>query len=616
MHRIFVVLAMILAFSLQNHAQTKHSTPKIDSLIKAFESAKYDSTRLKVLLNAPSRIDEYFYHTTPIYNLYERGVQLAKRLNDKKSIVSFLVEMAYLQMYALTDEPQAFKLYSEALKYAEQEKDFGACASIVYEMAAISEHQNFIEEMYKYLHKSIEYAEKSPVVFTKSYRWLSYMYLEENKIDEALKAAYKGVNYINSRSASIEFKALMYGYLYVVLKKIPTKKQEAQDCKKKVIELLNQIEKVSDDYYLEDIATVCYEVEQYPLAIAFANQVFKLSKVDRRVGLWHQLSYKVVADSYERLGQYQKSLENYKKYSDMYVSFLKGTVSLESGRKVIKAEGERNLLLKQKELDQEKFYRNLSFAIAAFIIVLGSVIFWFYRREQQQKRELTQLNATKDKLFAILSHDLRSPVGALENNVMLTHWGALTQEEFVQATQNLGQEIGQVRTMLDNVLHWSISQLGGMKPHPKTTYLLPIIEAETKLLYASAEAKRIKITSLIAPQAQLVIDPNHLAIIIRNLLQNAIKFTPAQGEISIKSAEKGKQFQLEIKDTGMGISQERVRKLFTINENSSQQGTSQEKGTGLGLVLVKELVEANKGTIEIESEIGKGTTFFITFQQS
>lgn len=615
MHRIFVVLAIILAFSLQNHAQTKHSTPKIDSLIKAFESAKYDSTRLKVLLNAPSRIDEYFYHTTPIYNLYERGVQLAKRLNDKKSIVSFLVVMAYLQMYALTDEPKAFDLYTEALKYTEQEKDYRACASIFFEMAAISEHQNFIEEMYKYLYKSIEYTEKSAVIFIKPYRWLNYMYLEENKINEALKMGYQGVKYADDRSASADVKALIYGVLYMVLKKIPTKKQEAQDCKEKVIELLNQIEKVSDDYYLKDIATVCYEVEQYQLAIAFANQVFKLSKVNKQVVIWHQLSYKVVADSYERLGQHQKSLENYKKYSDLYVNFLKSTVSLESGRKVIRAEGERNLLMKQNEVEKERFYRNLSFAIAAFVLLLGGVVLAFYKREQRQKRELTQLNATKDKLFAILSHDLRSPVGALENNVMLTNWGALTQEEFVEATQNLGQEIRQVRTMLDNVLNWSISQLGGMKPHPKRLSLNEAIQEQLTLLKPAADAKSIALLLQIKESVFVNADKNHLAIIFRNLLQNAIKFTHSGGSIDLLHHQDNAYHYIQVKDTGIGMSPHQLAQLFQLGEQNSRQGTASEKGTGLGLVLVKELVEANGGMIKAIGEVNKGTTFIVNFKK-
>ncbi|WP_164490043.1 tetratricopeptide repeat-containing sensor histidine kinase [Runella sp. SP2] len=616
MSRILVFLGVILCALSSTQAQQKAAASKIDSLAKHFYSAKTNASKIQVMLNAPKRIDAYFEKPDPIIDLYQKALKIAKSRDDKKSIISFLIEIAHLKMYTVLDEPQAFSLYSQALKYAEETNDFALCAQICKEMATISEHQNFKAEMYKYLLKSVEYTEKSPIAFLNAYKWLKYMYLEDNRIDDALKISNQCIKHVNERSASVEQKALAYGYLYEVLKKIPSKKEEAKTCRKRTVAFLKNVKEESAYDHLEDIATVCYEVEQYELAIEFASRIFSRSSVNKHIVLNKMLCYKIIADSYERLGQYQKSLENYKKYSELYVNFLKSTVSLESGRKVIRAEGERNLLMKQNEVEKERFYRNLSFAIAAFVLLLGGVVLAFYKREQRQKRELTQLNATKDKLFAILSHDLRSPVGVLENNVMLTHWGALTQEEFVEATQSLGQEIRQVRTMLDNVLHWSISQLGGMKPNPKTTYVLPIIEAETKLLYASAEAKRIKITSLIAPQAQLVIDSNHLAIIIRNLLQNAIKFTPAQGEISIKSTEKGKQFQLEIKDTGMGISQERVRKLFTINEKSSQQGTSQEKGTGLGLVLVKELVEANKGTIEIESELGKGTTFFITFQQS
>ncbi|MBB3838555.1 signal transduction histidine kinase [Runella defluvii] len=616
MSRILVVLGVMLCALSSIQAQQKNTASKIDSLAKHFYSAKTNAAKIQVMLNAPTRINEYFEKPDPILKLYKKALVLAESIGDKKSTISLLIEIAYFETYITSDEPKAFQLYSKALTYAEEEKDYTSCAIISFELAAINEHQNLRNEMYKYFSKAIEFNQKSQVLYLRPYRWAYAMYLEDNRINEALEVGRQAVRYVDERSAPAEFKALAYGYYYAVLKRMPNKQKEAAIYKNRIVELLRQFKTISETNQSDDIATVCYEVEQYKLAIFFANQLFTKTDMDSQLDASKIHCYEMLSASYERLGDYPKSLEFYKEYSTTYVKVLKNMLTLESGRKVIRAEGERNLLMKQNEVEKERFYRNLSFAIAAFVLLLGGVIVVFYKREQRQKQELTQLNATKDKLFAILSHDLRSPVGALENNVMLTNWGALTQDEFVETTQNLGQEIRQVRTMLDNVLHWSISQLGGMKPHPKTTFVLPIIEAEIKLLHASAQAKGIKMTSLVAPEAQLMVDSNHLAIIIRNLLQNAIKFTPTQGEISIKSAEKEKQFQLEIKDTGIGISQEQLRKLFTINESSSQQGTSQEKGTGLGLVLVKELVVANKGTIEIRSEIGKGCTCSITFQQS
>ncbi|MBB3838554.1 signal transduction histidine kinase [Runella defluvii] len=613
MSRILVVLGVILSALSSIQAQQKATASKIDSLAKHFYSAKTNAAKIQVMLNAPTRIDEYFEKPDPILNLYQNALSMAKGRDDRRSIITFLIEIAHLQMYAVLDEPQAFSLYSQALKYADEEKDFDSCAQICKGMATISEHQNFKAEMYQYLLKSVEYTEKSKTVFLNPYKWLKYMYLQENRIEDALRISKRCEKYVSERSASVQSKALAYGYMYEVLKKIPSKKEEAETYRKKTVTLLKNVKEVSTFNNLEDIATVCYEVGQYELAIEFASRIFKRSSVNKQVMVNKMLCYTVISNAYERLGQHQKSAENYKRYSELYVKYLQDVMNLESGRKVIRAEGERNLLMKQNEVEKERFYRNLSFAITAFVLLLGGVIVVFYKREQRQKQELTQLNATKDKLFAILSHDLRSPVGALENNVMLTNWGALTQDEFVETTQNLGQEIRQVRTMLDNVLHWSISQLGGMKPHPKRFSLNEAIQEQLTLLQPAADAKNIALRLQIKESVFVNADKNHVAIIFRNLLQNAIKFTRSAGAIDLVQHEDNAFHYIQVKDTGIGMSPQQLTQLFQLGEQNSRQGTAAEKGTGLGLVLVKELVEANGGSIDVTSHPDVGTNFSLRF---
>jgi len=309
-------------------------------------------------------------------------------------------------------------------------------------------------------------------------------------------------------------------------------------------------------------------------------------------------------------------LESQREYSKLYAKIYKNMVNLESGRKVIRAEGERNLLVKQNEVERERFYRNLSFTIAIFLVLLSGLVLLFYKREQKQKKELTHLNTTKDKLFAILSHDLRSPVGILENNVMLTNWGALSQEEFSQMTQNLGQEVSQVRTMLDNLLQWSVSQMGGIKPMQEQIRLLDLLDSQIQLLSPAATKKSIQIVNDISETTTLLADKNHLAVIFRNLLQNAIKFTHRGGNISVKARQQQDKLLVEVRDTGIGMSKERLANLFRLSSTSSKVGTDLEQGTGLGLILVKELVEANEGSIEVNSEPNQGTLFKLYFRTS
>jgi signal transduction histidine kinase len=204
-------------------------------------------------------------------------------------------------------------------------------------------------------------------------------------------------------------------------------------------------------------------------------------------------------------------------------------------------------------------------------------------------------------------------VGNLENNIMLTNWGALSQTEFTQSTQSLGQEISQVRNMLDNVLHWAISQMKGMKPNKVQFDLAAVAEDQIKLLLPTSVAKSIQIQNNVPANTYLIADQNHLAVILRNLLQNALKFTHAGGHVDLKAHLLQNKVLIEVTDTGVGMSAEQLTHLFSLEKSSSRLGTSLEQGTGLGLVLVKELVEANGGSVTVESQEGIGTTFTLAF---
>lgn len=565
------------------------------------------------MLNAPIRFSEYYKRPDSIIDLYGKATKIAERLGDKRSAIKFLIEMAYFELYIKYDEPKAFKLYSQALRYAEEENDRDSAAIICHGLAAINEHQNFRAEMYKYFFKSIEYSLESPNFYYPPVRWTVYFLLEDNRITEALKISQQAVNHVDKNSAPAEFKVLAYGYHYSVLRRIASKKLEANIYKQKIINLLSSVKTLSKSQSYDSFATVCYEVEQYKLAIFFANLIFEATDGHSQTKSSKIVIYEIISKSYEQLGDYQKSLEYYKQYSTTYVGVLRNLFSMESGRKVIRAEGEQNMFLKEKELDKEKLYRNISFAIAAFIIFLGAVIFFFYRREQKRKAELAQLNATKDRLFAILSHDLQSPIANLQTFMNLIHWGALNQSEFAESTNDFSSQLGNVRTMLENVLNWSISQMGGIKPRFETCSVKNVINQELELLTLSANNKGIQIKNLIDESLTIRADKNHLAFVFRNLVQNAIKFSNTGAEIELNYTKEYGKVKITVADNGVGMSKETMDKLFRLDQTSSKTGTNAEKGTGLGLILTKEFVEANGGSINVESQEGKGTKFTLVF---
>jgi signal transduction histidine kinase len=193
-------------------------------------------------------------------------------------------------------------------------------------------------------------------------------------------------------------------------------------------------------------------------------------------------------------------------------------------------------------------------------------------------------------------------------------WGMMSQKEFAQSSERLKIKVHNLYNLLENVLHWSITQMKGIKPKIETINIQNVINEQIALLETVAKSKGIHITQAIPSDTTIQVDKNHFAIIVRNLCQNALKFTDTHGQISFsyQNTEGGKK-SIQLQDTGIGMSQETLDKLFKIEQNTHRDGTAKESGTGLGLILAKELVQLNGGTINVSSEVNKGTNFTLSF---
>ena len=242
---------------------------------------------------------------------------------------------------------------------------------------------------------------------------------------------------------------------------------------------------------------------------------------------------------------------------------------------------------------------------------------------KESEEKLRDLNAEKDKFFSIIAHDLKSPYNSmlgfselLINN--FDEYDSLKQKKFIKIIQT---EVQNTYKLLENLLLWSRAQRGiiDFSPQNKNLYLLSF---ETiQLLSQLAENKSITLINQIPKDIYVDADENMLLTILRNFVSNAIKFTPNRGEITlnakaIKGENKRDYTEITVKDSGIGISKENQAKLFQIAENISTEGTDNEKGTGLGLILCKEFVEKHGGKIEVESEVGKGSKFIFTLPEA
>lgn len=230
---------------------------------------------------------------------------------------------------------------------------------------------------------------------------------------------------------------------------------------------------------------------------------------------------------------------------------------------------------------------------------------------REQNSKLEELNRIKDKLFSVVSHDIKAPLTSLKLSLVLTKLGRLSPEEFKDLSAEIETHLDQTTNFIQNLLQWAKFQLGGESVRPKKLELTKLIDETVALLEADFRQKFIRLNQDVAPDVTVFADPVMIQSVIRNLLTNALKFTPLCGTIILKGTRSEKEITISITDSGTGIPKTNRHKLFTL-ESLTTPGTQQETGTGLGLVLCKEFVEKNNGRIWFDCVDGEGTTFYFS----
>lgn len=229
--------------------------------------------------------------------------------------------------------------------------------------------------------------------------------------------------------------------------------------------------------------------------------------------------------------------------------------------------------------------------------------------------QLKELNASKDKLFSIIAHDLRSPFHALlgMSELLATEINEFSKEEIAKFSHELNNSLKNQFKLLENLLEWSRLQTGRMQCAPAKINLLDKVNDVIALLSGNMLKKNISFENSVLDNAFVFADANMLRSILQNLLANAIKFTKHGGVIQVGATpQKDKTVRVFVKDNGVGINPEHLKKIFRTDSTVTTTGTENEKGTGLGLLLCKEMIERHGGTISVKSELDKGTTFTFT----
>ncbi|TDO28619.1 sensor histidine kinase [Sediminibacterium goheungense] len=262
---------------------------------------------------------------------------------------------------------------------------------------------------------------------------------------------------------------------------------------------------------------------------------------------------------------------------------------------------------------------------SALILAFLGLIYYrfeqrFYEQQLQQSQvilekknsELEESNTTKEKLFSIIAHDLRSPIAQLRNILDMLNKQLLSQEDFYKLSEHISLNVKQLQGGLDNLLQWSNSQLQGIEAHPQKVDFKSTLAQVISLMQAEIENKSLGI-HIESEGGPIWADPNHLQLVLRNLLSNAVKYSYKSGVIHIHHYTLNHEVIISIADEGDGMDTEMQKQLFSAANIISKRGTLNEKGTGLGLKLCKEFVDKNNGKIWVEAREPKGSIFFVSF---
>lgn len=618
----FFRVFLLLTISLAATAQPGRIPVLKQQLAQSTASARADTTRSRLLRKLGEQYAEVDLDSSFFY--LNQSLRTAQHARDSVSMAWAMCQLGRTHLFYSKKEGTAISWLKQALAIATPANNY-ACLGTCYSLLAIVSFHQYIGNADELLRRALAYAQKSrndKIVADVYSMW----YLVARRLNPT---NFRQQQYLlkQAMAASQQSDPDFYvtvGLDYCEVLTKDGKHGEALSVARRLDAQTSRLQKTQGEFvYTCDMGRLLGFLKKYEQAEAMMVNGIAAERRRAHPDSAHLSHYyRFLQNIYRQHEAWQKAYHTRDTLATIELWLQRKRQTRDAKLQMTQQQAafdlnERDNQIKLLDARQQQQQLLLAGAVLVAVLLVGFAIVQHrnQQRIEQQRTELTQLNATKDKLFAILSHDLRSPVSALSNFLALHNWGLLPKAEFDQSIGRLTDRVAQVQTLLDNVLNWSLTQLGGSKSRPERVAIGPIVAEKCHLLKPMADAKGIQLLQQIPSTASLYLDLEHLKIIVGNLLQNAIKFTHSGGQVTVSYTETEGSHQLIVTDTGIGIPTEQLNALFQLQDKPSQAGTANEPGTGLGLVLVlvRELTEANGGQVRVESVPGKGSTFSLTF---
>lgn len=548
-----------------------------------------------------------------------KGLKLMEKVNNTDYIAWMLqrVGLLYLDQGKLEialDYLQKSRLLFEELNAT---KDIIQCNSILIDIYLLMKDRNEVE---KYLGYNLAYYEekKDSSAMVVNYIQGIDLYSEYGDIKRASELLDKAAS-IADAMQNMRNRAL----IHIKRGEIALKNENYSDAVSRFKKALIHFESEKDLTEIPKIFVLISdaygEMNAMDSAILFVDKAIADAMDNKDLELSreaHELKSELLAKKGDFAGAYDAHKRFFSLHDSLYTSNALAKLKEEQVRQNVvdfqkeKEFAEQNAALLAK---QNQIYIGVGVVIL-IILLLMAYLYLNLRKVkakiQSQNLQLTQLNQTKDKFFGIIAHDLRSPLIGLQGvgDQVDYYLKKGDTDRLEKVSKSISSTTKKLNELLDNLLNWALLQNGMIPYHPTKVNVKNAVDSTAELLAQFAQEKNVKLINNVGENTHVYADEKALNTILRNLISNALKYTESGGEVVTKLEDQGSKYSILINDTGTGISTEQLPQIFGL-EKESKQGTHGEKGTGLGLVLCKELVELNQGTIQVESTPGKGSTF-------
>ena len=591
------------------------------------DSISGNNTQFDLLIKKATRLLPVATNHDSVAALIDVADQLAKTSKNLHQSIHVLIVKGQNEYYSSNYE-DAVAIYYQALDLAEQSHDSILLAKVTLNLGMVYDELEDYDEAITFFQKALKTSQsiKDSSIIAKTYQNIAISYQNKKDLTKALE--------YNEKANEL---AILKKDTTMIIDVINNFGTIAYDQKNLVKSLdyyskaLNLYQKIKDRKGIamayNNIGLVYLDKNEYEKSIDYFNKSLTLAKELKMHGF--------ISDIYSNLTIYYEQKKDFKKAFYCYDRFNAISDSLAGEKKnkmIYQIQAKYKLGRNTRELEALKV-KNQSqqntihsarsiqiylVAITVLFILLMFATFYLLFKEKKlanelknKTKELYELNASKDKFFSIIAHDLKNPFNVLVSytSILKTDLELFSKEQLEQIISDLNEASENGYNLLQNLLLWTRSQTNRIHILKRNFILADIFKEVKALAELNLTAKEQTLSLAIDPNMGVYADKDMISVVLRNLVFNAIKFSVKGSDIYLKASLTGETVRVDVIDSGIGIAEETIGKLFAIDKNTSTQGTEGEPGTGLGLVLCKEFVEKNDGSIWVESKLGEGSVF-------